>query len=279
MMNDAQHKTSKFLFSIAIALMLALIATGAFAKPSAQLLAKAEEGDAQAQYELGEMYYFGEKGTEVNGTQAAHWYLKAAEQGHAQAQYSLAVLYNDGELVHADMKKALYWYGQAAQQGHSGAMTNIGSIFTIGQLAGVVEDVHRAAYWYEKAHALNNPYATYFLAALKWSDRLGASDKETAWTLYEQAAAQGLEEAHYALFIFTYELFYADGKKTAEDLFYWAQVNRHTNEDFINLFSEQLDTLPLNAEQRQEITAKANAYYAQADQRWQALLKETVPNK
>ncbi len=43
MMNDAQHKTSKFLFSIAIALMLALIATGAFAKPSAQLLAKAEE--------------------------------------------------------------------------------------------------------------------------------------------------------------------------------------------------------------------------------------------
>ena len=43
MMNDAQHKTSKFLFSIAIALMLALIATGAFAKPSAQLLAKADQ--------------------------------------------------------------------------------------------------------------------------------------------------------------------------------------------------------------------------------------------
>ena len=42
MMNDAQHKTSKFLFSIAIALMLALIATGAFGKPPVELLVNAE---------------------------------------------------------------------------------------------------------------------------------------------------------------------------------------------------------------------------------------------
>ncbi len=42
MLNDAQHKTSKFLFSIAKGLMLALMVTCAFGKPPVELLVNAE---------------------------------------------------------------------------------------------------------------------------------------------------------------------------------------------------------------------------------------------
>jgi TPR repeat protein len=51
-------------------------------------LTTAEQGDAQAQYNLGIMY---DNGQDVpqDYTAAASWYRKAAEQGHAQAQFNL----------------------------------------------------------------------------------------------------------------------------------------------------------------------------------------------
>ena len=52
----------------------------------------AEQGDAWAQYNLGNMYYFG-RGTAKDEAEAFRWYKKAAEQGDADAQYSLAKQY------------------------------------------------------------------------------------------------------------------------------------------------------------------------------------------
>ena len=44
----------------------------------------AEQGDADAQYKMGQMY---EKGIGVskNESEAQDWYIKAAEQGHSEA--------------------------------------------------------------------------------------------------------------------------------------------------------------------------------------------------
>ena len=52
---------------------------------------KAEQGDAQAQYELGRAYSIG-KGAPKDKAEAAKWYRKAAEQGHAEAQYVMSGL-------------------------------------------------------------------------------------------------------------------------------------------------------------------------------------------
>ena len=61
----------------------------------------AEQGDAQAQYNLGIMYDNGQ-GVPQDDAEAVKWYRKAAEQGIAKAQYNLGVMYANGRGVPQD---------------------------------------------------------------------------------------------------------------------------------------------------------------------------------
>ena len=58
----------------------------------------ANQGDADAQYNLGWMYANG-KGVTQDYKQAIKWYRKAADQGYARAQYNLALIYEYGNSV------------------------------------------------------------------------------------------------------------------------------------------------------------------------------------
>jgi TPR repeat protein len=68
----------------------------------------AEQGDAEAQYNVGLMYHTGE-GIPQNYTEAVKWYRKAAEQGHAKAQNNLGVMYLRGTGVPANAANAYMW--------------------------------------------------------------------------------------------------------------------------------------------------------------------------
>src|SRR6266567_2745937 len=61
----------------------------------------AEQGDAEAQYALGLLYYDG-KGVNQDFQQSAKWIRKAAEQELADAQLALGNFYFDGEGVKQD---------------------------------------------------------------------------------------------------------------------------------------------------------------------------------
>ena len=55
---------------------------------------------------------------------AAKWFQRAAEQGNAEAQYELGELYNDGfNLVGGTVNEneAVKWYRKAAEHGPNGA--------------------------------------------------------------------------------------------------------------------------------------------------------------
>ena len=56
--------------------------------PDPFLKERAEKGDAEAQYELGNVYYFG-KGVAVDHDKANEWYQKAADNGHRYAERAL----------------------------------------------------------------------------------------------------------------------------------------------------------------------------------------------
>ena len=59
------------------------------AKPDlSDVRAEAEKGDAQAEFDLGVIYYDG-TGVEQDFTEATKWFRKAAEQGLAEAQFIL----------------------------------------------------------------------------------------------------------------------------------------------------------------------------------------------
>lgn len=74
----------------------------------------AEQGDAQAQVNVGEIYEKGWTG-EPDHESAFLWYSRAAEKGHHQAERRLAFLYENGLGVSTDMQKALNLWRSAMQ--------------------------------------------------------------------------------------------------------------------------------------------------------------------
>ena len=80
----------------------------------------AGHGDAEAQFNVGYLYYMGE-GTGQDCAEAAKWYRLAAEQGNATAQNSLGVMYDDGEGVPQDRLKACAWLSLSASHGKENA--------------------------------------------------------------------------------------------------------------------------------------------------------------
>lgn len=76
-------------------------------------LPAAEDGDADAQATVGEIYERG-LGGEPDYAAAAEWYRRAADNGSARAQYNLGALYEQGLGVAADRLEALNWYRRAS---------------------------------------------------------------------------------------------------------------------------------------------------------------------
>jgi hypothetical protein len=117
----------------------------------------AEQGEADAQDALGNLYYYGHGPLNMelimygHYAQAALWYRKAAEQGDADAQYSLGILYDNGWGVPQDYEQAAFWYRKAAEQGNSNAQWWLGGLYYGGR--GVPRDYAEAYFWYDLAAA------------------------------------------------------------------------------------------------------------------------------
>jgi TPR repeat protein len=78
----------------------------------------AEQGNAEAQFRLGEMYEMG-LGVPRDGVKASELYLKAADKGHGSAQFELGRKYYEGdEGFRVNLSKAADWLRKAISQGH-----------------------------------------------------------------------------------------------------------------------------------------------------------------
>jgi len=84
------------------------------------LRAAAEQGDANAQYDVGVMYARGQGNFPQDYAQAAQWIRASAEQGVAEAQAHLGVLYAMGAGVELDYEEAYAWIRVALAQGYDG---------------------------------------------------------------------------------------------------------------------------------------------------------------
>ena len=58
---------------------------------------------------------------EKNLAETVKWFRKAAEQGDSEAQYNLGLFYDKGEGVEKNHSEAIKWYKKAAEQGHAKA--------------------------------------------------------------------------------------------------------------------------------------------------------------
>jgi len=95
----------------------------------------AEQGNADAQYALGLIYYgswtvagiqhMGAVEHSIDYRKAGEWFLKAAEQGYAPAQFQLGIMYERGNLP-KDERKAEEWLLKAVEQEYAPAQFFLG---------------------------------------------------------------------------------------------------------------------------------------------------------
>ena len=81
----------------------------------------ANGGDLRAQFELGQLYYRGER-VEHNYASALTWLEKASIQGQPQAQYRLGMMHFQGEGVTRNLPQAYIILKMAAVNGSNEAM-------------------------------------------------------------------------------------------------------------------------------------------------------------
>jgi TPR repeat protein len=84
-----------------------------------------DQGNAEAQAELGVMYEVGQGGLKQDFAEAMRLYRRAADQGVPLAQYKIGQMYEWGNGVNKDTAEALKWYQKAADRGFAAAQRNI----------------------------------------------------------------------------------------------------------------------------------------------------------
>jgi TPR repeat protein len=112
--------------------------------------AAAEQGNAEAQGNLGSMYEEG-WGVAQDYREAVRWYRAAAEQGDKSAQSSLGLMYEKGWGVPQHYTEAVRWYRAAAEQGNFLAQFYLGKMYEQGW--GVAQNFVQAHVWYNLAAA------------------------------------------------------------------------------------------------------------------------------
>ena len=112
----------------------------------------AEQGKADSQYALGEIYSNSDA-ISHDRKQAAFWYKKAAEQGHLEAQFWLGWTHirNIDELF--DVKLGLQYFKSSAEAGYVPSMVWLGRRYMYGSppFEEKDRDYKQAFYWYRKA--------------------------------------------------------------------------------------------------------------------------------
>ena len=117
----------------------------------------AKQGDAQAQYNLGLCYHYGE-GTLKDPNKAFQWFRQAAQGGHAEGQYSLGVYYQLGIGTTVDAEKAFKWFERAASQNQAKAQHELGESYINGR--GVQKNPAMAKKWINKSYINGNRHAS-----------------------------------------------------------------------------------------------------------------------
>lgn len=91
-------------------------AYSSFIRYHSDLLELADNGDVNAQYQVGEWFFDHGKGKPSDAFNyiAVYWYLKASNGGHIVAQFKLASCYEEGIGVTKSYDEALKWYEKAS---------------------------------------------------------------------------------------------------------------------------------------------------------------------
>jgi hypothetical protein len=163
-----------------------------FADELKQYQAGANRGDANAEFELSDMYFRG-RGVPQDDAQAAFWSQKAADQGFAKAEDAIGYLYYYGRGLDQSYANALVWYRKAADQDFAAAQYAVAGMYYHG--FGVPQSYAEALVWYKKAADQGYAEAESAIGYLYWNGLGVQRDHKEANRRYRMAANHGDKDA------------------------------------------------------------------------------------
>lgn len=208
--------------SFSLLVLIGMLAVSAWAQDkktepySAELVKRAEAGDAKAQNHLGWCYENGQ-GVAKDTNEAAKWFRKSVEHlssddirksadqtyqkasaGDSEAQYtcgSVAWAMKDDIAGQKEslINQAVYWYAKSAEQGNTKAQVNLGFMYLNG--IGVEKDASKAVKLLSAASEKNDAKAQYFLGlAYLHGDGIEKNENKS-FALFKKSAEQGQVDA------------------------------------------------------------------------------------
>ena len=163
----------------------------------------ADQGNAEAEYRLGQAYVLGRKDLPPDRSRGLALMIRAGEHGHATSLRAIGDFYRIGLFGFSkDDAEAAAWYRKAADLGSDTAEGHLAIAYELGR--GVPKDLGQAAFWYRRSEehtrkqAEDGDVAAQFALGLKYEWGLGARnglgtipmDKSAALFWYRKAAEQ-----------------------------------------------------------------------------------------
>lgn len=196
------------------------------------LTTRALQGDARAQYKLGNIYVEGKYGIEVNAKEALEWFIKSAEQNYLSAIYFVGSIYRYGEgNVDKDYTRSVYWLKKGAEQGDTYCQNTLAGMYQdgLGVSGGICdENNQQAVKLYEEAAKKDNRMAQYNLGMMYKEGICGGQpNRVLALDFFKKSADNGYCPAMRAV-----STFYED--RELEKALYWLTKAGDTKDkDFI----------------------------------------------
>ncbi len=157
------------------------------------VIEKAEQGDSEAQFQMGKCYEYGTNDLHEDYATAVQWYQKSADQGHAEAQNKIGTYH----FRQKNYKEAMKYYGNAAAAGSANARYNMGMLYMNGEYG--LYDVEKGLRCYQLAAESGLVNAQFELGLCYYNNIGGANYRTQAILWFERAASQGYDEAQFML--------------------------------------------------------------------------------
>jgi len=177
------------------------------------LFRKAENGDNDACFNLGECFYYG-RGVKQDYKKAVEWYTRSSMRGDCSSQKKLAACWHSGTGTECDLSRAAHWYKEAAEQGDYESQKALVQCFRMGG-KNLQADPERAARYAERYGISadsgseldelmreaeeGNPGAQFELGNAYYNGMGTAADRERAVFWYKRAAEQEYAPAMFNL--------------------------------------------------------------------------------
>lgn len=177
-----------------------------------ELKKRADDGDVDAQLEIGYKHLYGVDGVNIDYKQAFHYYELASRSNNPVALNNMGSLYFNGIGTDVDYDNAVHYFKEAAKYGSSDAALNLVVIILSSDRAFRSRDNWQTVYNLLKQAKDTNIYAKYLLGYAHYVGFLVNKDYKKAFSYIKEVADKQYDEAQFVL-----SSLYIEGKGTTRN--------------------------------------------------------------